>query len=313
MFPISILKKTLLFIQASHSSTVIPSPPMDSSPTVVILGSTGTIGASLCTFLERLGIRAVGVSRSQCDLLDAEATLRFAETLPPHCTIVFTAVINRWKEDSFPAMVKNLTMVEHVAEAVRGRIRSMVYLSSVDVYGRRPQLPIQETTSPHPESYYAIAKYSGERLLQLALENHCPLSILRLPGVYGKDAEERSILGSFLKKVLYQEPITIFGDGSILRDFLFVDDVCELIRRLVLDPRPGTFNVATGTSLPLLEILRILGEVLETAPIIRFAPSNTDSASDLSFDTTGLGIAYPDWVATPLHEGASRLASRIRG
>lgn len=285
---------------------------MDSAPPVVVLGSTGTIGASLCSYLGRDGIPFLAVPRSRCDLLDAQATRQLVRDLPPGCTVVFTAVINRWKDDSFQALAGNLAMVEHFAEPARGRIGSLIYLSSVDVYGRSPALPIHEGTRPEPESYYAIAKYAAERLLLRALAPHCPVTLLRLPGVYGKDGGERSILGSFLKKVLYGEPITVLGDGSVLRDFVFVDDVCDLILRLARAPRPGTLNVATGTSLPLLEVLATLGRVLGKQPILQFAPPSGASAGDLVFDVAGLGIAFPDWTATPLAAGSAILAGRIR-
>lgn len=286
---------------------------MDSPPLVVVFGSAGTIGAPLCTYLRKAGIQVMGVPRSQCDLLDPRATRQLVEGLPAQATLVFTSVINRWKEDSFDAMAKNLAMVENVALSAHGRIRAMVYLSSVDVYGRFPRLPIHEGSSILPESYYALAKFSGERLMIRSLQPACPVSVLRLPGVYGMGPGERSVLGSFLEKVMNRAPITIYGDGSILRDFVFVDDVCEIIRRLVLQPRPGIFNLATGTSLPLLEVLATLGRVLERRPDLHFAPPQGDSAGDLVFDTTGLELAFPGWTATPLTVGAGLLAARIQG
>ncbi len=286
---------------------------MDSPPLVVVFGSAGTIGAPLCGYLQRSGLQVMGVSHAQCDLLDPKATRELVQGLPAQATVVFTSVINRWKEDSFAAMTRNLAMVENLAVPARGRIRAMVYLSSVDVYGRFPRLPLREDSPVLPESYYALAKFAGERLMIRSLQPDCPVAVLRLPGVYGKGPGERSVLGSFLEKVLNRTPITIFGDGSILRDFVFVDDVCEIIRRLVLQPRPGTFNLATGTSLPLREVLATLGRVLEQAPDLRFAPPQGDSAGDLTFDITGLELAFPGWTATSLAAGAGQLAARIRG
>jgi nucleoside-diphosphate-sugar epimerase len=285
---------------------------MESTPHVVILGSTGTIGAALASHLQVRGVRFQAVGREQCDLEDPLATLRLFQGLPAGSAVVFTAVINRWKEDSFPALQRNLTMAENIALAAAERACAMVFLSSVDVYGRHPPTPIREDTPVLPESYYAIAKHASELLLARALPAHCPLTILRLPGVYGKDGRERSVLGSFLKKVMFGEPITIFGDGSILRDFVFVDDVCALVHEMVRTPRPGIHNVATGTSLPIQEVVSTLGRVLAREPIVQFAPANDSSAGNLVFDTAGLRVACPSWAATPLAVGSALLADRIR-
>jgi len=277
---------------------------------VVVLGHTGSVGLFLCEYLRFRGFKVLGASSRTCNLLDITQSRSFFEKLDPGCTIVFNSVINRWREDSFDAMTRNIAMAENVIQTAAGRFRSLVYLSTVDVYGTVPELPLSERTQVLPGSYYSIGKLASERLLAKRCQSAIPLSILRLPGVYGTHLEERSILAHFFRQIREGAPVKVFGDGSVQRDFVLVDDVCEIIHQLVMKPMSLTVNVATGRSLPLLEILQVLGRVLDRKPEIHFGPHNWDSAGDLIFDTSRLVTAFPSFRSTSLEEGCRIFAAR---
>jgi UDP-glucose 4-epimerase len=287
--------------------------PADAPPEVVVLGHTGAIGGRLVRYLAEQGVRTLGVSRAECDLLDRERTAAFLERLPCPCALVFASVINRWQDDSFPALQKNLAMAENLARAVPRGLHSLVYLSTVDVYGRRPALPLREDSAIRPDSYYALAKFGCERLLETALDRGLAPTILRLPGIYGSGPGERSVLGGFLGRILRGEPIRIFGDGSVERDFVFVDDLCEIIRRLVASPPAAVLNVATGSSLAMLEVVSTLGRVLGRAPEIEFGPYNDQAAASLRFDPGALRAALPGLRLRSLEEGCRIFLQRIPG
>lgn len=279
---------------------------------VLIFGANGFIGQALAGHLRRAGLDVRTPGRAECDLLDAASVERTLAGLPEGASLVHCACISRRQEESFPVFLKNIAMVQNVIEAARtARLRSLVYLSSTDVYGDGPALPITEDTPFAPSGYYGTSKLTCEKFLYHEGALSCPVTSLRLPGIYGPGDRGRSMLGMFARRIARGEAVTVFGDGSTLRDFVLVDDLCLLIGRLLGKPWHGTLNVATGRSTALLDILRGLAETLGCELKLGFAPPGPRSR-DLSFDTSALRRVAPELEYTPIARGLALLAEGLR-
>lgn len=280
---------------------------MQSVASVAVFGANGFIGGRLLSHLKAANCDVYAFSSRECDLTDGLSVKEIFMRLPRGCGVVMCATVNRNVEDSFRAMGHNLAMAENLKEALMASDASgLVFLSTVDVYGLAPGLPVNEATPPNPVSYYAIAKLASEQLLRHPDGITCPVSILRLPGIYGAGDRERSIVGMFLRRILQHEEITIFGDGAVLRDYVEVDDVCYVIKDLAMKPRTVTLNVAKGESLPLGEIIGILAKATGRKARLKMLPANHRSAGDLVFDNAALRGACPDLNFTDLETGARR-------
>jgi UDP-glucose 4-epimerase len=279
----------------------------DAKLTVVIFGAGGFIGATLDKLLRAKGHMVVALSRQECDMLDPGSVQQALERVPAPYSVVHAACLNRHEQDDFGALTKNVAMVENFTRSVRpGAVRCVVYLSSTDVYGDAPVTPITENTLLAPGGYYALSKYNNESLLMRSGQLDCPVTVLRLPGIFGPHDRGRSILGMFARKVMRGELITIFGDGSTRRDFVLVNDLCEIIRRFLICPVPAVFNVANGRSMELMEILQILSALSGKNLNVIMAAAGVRS-NDLVFNVTRLQEALGDMRMTPFEEGARRL------
>jgi len=279
----------------------------DPKLTVVIFGAGGFIGATLANQLKAEGYAVVALSRQVCDMLNPGSVQRALECVPIPYSVVHAACLSRHEQDDFGALTKNVAMVENFIRAARpGAVRSVVYLSSTDVYGDAPVIPITEDTLLAPAWYYALSKYTNESLLMRSGQLDCPVTVLRLPGIYGPRDRGRSILGMFARKVVHGELITIYGDGSTQRDFVLVTDLGEIIRHFLVRPVPGVFNVANGRSLRLMDILQTLSVLSGRKLNVSMAPAGARS-HDLIFDATRLQEALSGMAMTPFQEGALRL------
>lgn len=282
------------------------------APTVLIFGANGFIGQALTAHLRAAGHAVLAPRRAECDLLDAESVARTLDALPDGASLVHCASISRRQEESYAAFLKNIAMVEHVVLAAKpGRLRSVVYLSSTDVYGDGPACPITEDTPFAPSGYYGTSKLTCEKFWYHQGAMDCPVTSLRLPGIYGAGDKGGSMLGMFARRIAKGDGLTLFGDGSTLRDFVLVQDLCQLIERLLEQPWHGALNVATGRSTPLLEILHILARTLGRELSLTYAPPGPRS-SHLIFDTTALARAVPGMAFTPITLGAPSLAEDLR-
>lgn len=152
-----------------------------------------------------------------CNLLDAAEVERFLCGFADGVRVVFCAVINRLNDNSYHALVRNIQMAHNfAAAATRGKLGGVIFLSSVDVYGRTPELPITERTVTAPANFYGIAKLTSELLLRRPGALNCPLTVLRLPGVYGPGDGGRSVVGRFLTRLRVEGRVRSGEAGRVL-------------------------------------------------------------------------------------------------
>ncbi len=276
---------------------------------VLILGGSGFIGRQLSKRL-RVASTADGVtprprvtplSSSACDLLDLPSARRCLAQSGPQTTLVICAGISRLAGDSWSLFQRNLTMVRNLLESLPAdHVRSIVFLSSTDVYGLPAvELPICESTPVRPTTYYGLSKLACEQLFSIGNQVRCPVACLRLPGIYGPTDGGKSVVGRFCRRLASGHSLELSGEGKVLRDLIHVDDLCALIDALVTSPREITLNVATGRSRPIREIVELVADQLQLSSarrseLIEFKPPNPARDHPLVFETNRLQAAFPE-------------------
>lgn len=230
---------------------------------VIILGSSGFIGKYLLDkFSNTSGIRTTGFSSKELNLLSPRQLKRKLSDLTPIDILIVAAAITRLKENTFGSMLKNIRMVENIANFIADHpIGQVVYMSTIDVYGIdiKKGIKITEQTPLCPHDYYAISKIAGEFLLKRVCANKSvPLVILRLAGIYGPGDRNKSTIYTIVSTALRKKKIYIYGDGRNLRDNVYVDDVYAIIKYAIDKGLNLMVNVATGKSYSIFEIANIV-------------------------------------------------------
>ncbi len=277
---------------------------------VVVLGAGGFIGRRIVERLACPKVEAVvGYTSRQCDLLAPEAMAQALADLGPGDVVVVAAAITRLQENSYQSMLKNIEMIENFCQLVRSRpVAQVIFLSTVDVYGLLPAGGrIHEGLVPAPNDWYAIAKLTSEYILRNTLaEQAIPLTVLRLTGIYGPGDQGKSTISALAKAGRERGAVAVFGAGDDLRDFVHVDDLCGLIVLAIDHRTDATVNVATGRSLPVGEIARLVCESLGPDCVLEFRPPPPVTAQrikHMEYDVSLLRQTFPEMQFTPLEEG----------
>tara|TARA_R110002111_G_scaffold51050_1_gene89561 strand:- start:116 stop:1042 length:927 start_codon:yes stop_codon:yes gene_type:complete len=163
----------------------------------------------------------------------------------------------------------------NILEAARKSSNCKVVLStSAANYGNNPILPKVETMLPEPMTPYAITKLDGEYYLKMYYDHYgLQTASLRYFNVFGPRQNPKSAYAAavpiFINKALKNEPITIYGDGSQTRDFIYVKDV---VRANILASEKGneTYNVALGHSTSILELAQKIKKITNSKSEIQF-------------------------------------------
>ena len=282
---------------------------------ILVLGHTGYIGSRLASALAAAanGVPVVGRSLHDLDLTRSEAAGALEALLDPDAAVVVLAAIKKQLGDSVDVLQQNLAITYNISRALANRpVRRVVFFSSAAVYGEDGQHGlISDTTGVQPTSYYGIGKFTAERLLTRLTAQHARTSllILRPALVYGAD-EPGYYYGpsGFLQKARARGSITLWGDGTELREFLFVDDVVALAARLTLGDAAGVLNVASGTSYTYAQALDAIAAITGARASVTSRPRSKDKV-DHRFDPSALLAACPGFRFTSMDEGLRRIAA----
>ncbi len=197
-------------------------------------------------------------------------------------------------------------------EAVRKGVRKVVFSSSGGtVYGVPRSLPIPEDHPTDPLCSHGIGKLAIEKYLALFSHLHgLDSTVLRFGNPYGPRQRTRSVQGAiavFLGCVLNGEEIAVWGDGSVSRDYFYIDDLVSAILKAV--PAAGgssVYNIGSGSSVSLNELISLISEVTGTTPRVRYETARRMDvpASCLDIARAGEGLGWAPRV--PLREGIER-------
>jgi len=157
----------------------------------------------------------------------------------------------------------NVAATQRVLDACAGRdLERFVYASSSSVYGDAERYPTSEDDLPRPRSPYGVTKLAAEHLCGVYAADHgVPTVSLRYFTVFGPRQRPDMAMHRMIEAALDDAPFPLYGDGSAVRDFTYVDDVvaANLAAATVATP-PGTVvNVAGGTDASMRELLATVG------------------------------------------------------
>lgn len=174
----------------------------------------------------------------------------------------------------------NITATQRLLESIKNKgIRKLIYASSSTVYGNGKQTPMAEVHNTKPISLYGVSKLMGETLCHYYGNTYnIDVDILRFFTVYGPHQRPDMAFHKFIKNILMNEEIKIYGDGTQSRDFIYVKDICEVILRMInYDLKYETMNLGGGFSLSVNDSINIIEELMEKkAKIIYIDPINEE-------------------------------------
>jgi len=224
----------------------------------------------------------------------------------------------------------NLQGFMNVLEGCRHhQIGHLVYASSSSVYGGNETMPFSERDNvDHPLSLYAATKKANELMAHTYSHLYqLPTTGLRFFTVYGPWGRPDMSPFLFADAMIRGEPINVFNDGNMARDFTFIDDIVEGVIRVLdkpatpdakfdaLRPDPATstapyrvFNIGNGNPTPLMDYIGALETALGVTARKNFMPMQPGDVPATSADTSELG----KWVGfqpdTPVVDGVQKFA-----
>lgn len=209
---------------------------------------------------------------------------------------------------------ENVMGTINVLEAARkSGVKRVIFASTAAAYGDvvDTDLPVKETQPLAPMSFYGLSKVTVEHYLKLYHEIYgLDYVVCRFANVYGErqgDSGEGGVISIFTKRIAVGQDITLYGDGSQTRDFVYAGDIATGIRcALVTDKVNTVYNLSTQSETSLNELVEILGDVSQQKIVPQHGP---ERAGDIyrSMLSNEKAVRDLEWKPTmSLREGLSR-------
>ena len=166
-------------------------------------------------------------------------------------------------------------------------IERFVHVSTDEVYGHIRTGRFQETDPLQPRTYYSAGKAGGEMQVRAHfIATHLPVMTTRGSNTFGPYQFPEKILPFFITRALDHRPLPLYGDGSQVRDWLYVDDHCSGIGAVLEHGSPGeAYNIGGGNELTNASLTeRILRLLDRPDDLIRHIPDPRGAAHDARYD-----------------------------
>jgi len=261
---------------------------------VLVTGGLGFIGSNLSARLVELGAKVTIVDNMMPRL---GGNLFNVKEIMDHIQINFSDVRD---EHSMDYLVKNQDFIFHLAgqvnhvDSIRNPIQDLdincrgtlvllescrkynqevkvIFSGTRGEYGASVKLPVGEDHPTNPKGIYAVTNLSAEKMVLVYDDVHkISGTCLRITNTYGPRHQmahdEYGVLNWFIRKAIDDEVLPVFGDGHILRDFLYVDDLIRCFLQVATCPAAygEVFNVGTGIPISFIDLAKKIVEVAGT-------------------------------------------------
>ena len=305
---------------------------------ILFIGGAGFIGSNLIKAIEhqgnrqyglfviepvfsnisRLALEDVTIFRGEISNFDFVQSVIEANQIDTVVHLVATIIpgstFEDYKREFQQVIFPTIELMQYCAQK---DIRFVYFSSGGTVYGNRTDMkPFVETDAMAPISYYGWSKQMMENSIHYVHRTTgLKYLILRPSNPYGHGQNihaRQGLIAVAMGKILAAEPIEVWGNGSNIRDYIYIDDLAEAVVQLLeKDVYNTTVNIGSGEGASINDIIHILRDVVEEEVKVDYKPARSVDVSHMILDTTQLK-SYINMEFTPLKDGIELFYNDIK-
>lgn len=282
---------------------------------ILIIGSEGFVGKNLVKGLSEKHdiytsdqIDSANQNYSKCDITNYDSVEKIVRGVDAVIHLAAHSLVSSLDGSITNAKVNIIGLLNLLESCRKNSIHKVIFTSASSLVGEPNSFHVNENHPPKPKTAYGITKLTSEHYLRLYHELYdIDYTVFRFFNIYGP-FQKNGLIPSIFNKIKNNEPITIFGKGDQIRDYVYIEDVLPFFEQAASSEigKNKVLNMGTGNGTTILEIVKNISEILKIEPKIECQPIRPGEIGNFVADTTLLHETFGKIPSTNVKIGLSK-------
>lgn len=280
---------------------------------LLIFGSEGFVGQNLVSDLsEKHKIytadqveKSSHQNYSQCDITNFDSVENTVQDVDAVIHLAAHSLVSSLDGSITNAKVNIIGLLNLLEVCKKKSIFKVIFTSASSLIGEPLHYQVKEDHPTKPKTAYGITKLTSEHYLRLYHELYgIDYVVFRFFNIYGP-YQKNGLIPSIYNRIKNEEPITIFGKGDQIRDYVYIKDVSSFFEKSVSSNAFDNqiYNMGTGKGTTILEIVKIFSKIMNKEPKLDYQPQRPGEIGNFVADTTLLESTFQDIPKTTPLDG----------
>lgn len=287
---------------------------------ILVTGATGFVGSCVYAILQQEGHELKGTTKSRpngnivyCNIESMSEVSALINEFQPEIVIHCAAISSVTSSETYEYYLSNTVGTENILKSLasNGKRTRFVFISTAGVYGNQDTDSLSEDLCPKPVHHYGMSKFCCERLVR----NYTDIidyTIIRPFNIIGEGQSADFIVPKLSRSFAAREPVIRLGNLDVYRDYLDIQEACEIIRYITFTPDSygELYNLCSGIPVSLKELLNLFQNFTQHNIKIEIAPEfvRKNEVWRLTGDATKLKNLVGDAVSPiPIEQSIQRI------
>lgn len=282
---------------------------------ILIMGSEGFVGKNLVNGLSEKHdiytsdqIDSANQNYSKCDITNYDSVEKIVRDVDAVIHLAAHSLVSSLDGSITNARVNIMGLLNLLESCRKNSIHKVIFTSASSLVGEPKSFHVNEDHPPKPKTAYGITKLTSEHYLRLYHELYdIDYTVFRFFNIYGP-FQKNGLIPSIFNKIKNNEPITIFGKGDQIRDYVYIEDILPFFEQAASSEigKNKILNMGTGNGTTILEIVKNISEILKIEPKIEYQPIRPGEIGNFVADTTLLRETFSKIPSTDVKIGLQK-------
>jgi UDP-glucose 4-epimerase len=285
------------------------------------MGSEGFVGQNLVNGLSKNHdvFRSDQIDSNEknyfkCDITNFNSVEKIVKDVDTVIHLTAHSLVSSLDGSITNAQVNIMGLLNLLEACRKNSIPKVIFTSASSLIGEPSSFQVNEKHVPKPKTAYGITKLTSEHYLRLYNELYnLDYTVFRFFNIYGP-FQKNGLIPSIYKKIQNNEPITIFGKGDQIRDYVYIEDIIPFFEKSAISNIGNStiLNMGTGIGTSILDIVKTMSQILKIEPKIEFQDPRLGEIGNFVSDTTLLKETFDLIPNTSVEAGLRKTISWLK-
>lgn len=280
---------------------------------ILILGSEGFVGNNLVHGLSKnheihcadIVEHSSHENYVQFDVTDFQSVIKTIKDVDVVIDLVAHTLVSSLEGPIKNAEVNIIGLLNILEACKNNNIKKLIFTSASSLIGEPKTFHVYEDHTALPKTAYGVTKLASEHYLRLYSELYgIDYVVFRFFNIYGP-YQKNGLIPTLYNRIIKNEPLTIFGKGDQVRDYVFIKDIIPFFEKSCVtnSGKNSVYNMGTGKGTTIKEIIDIMTKILKIEPKIEYKPERPGEIGNFVADSSKLNSSFDSVPNTSVENG----------